>query len=383
MTIISQTSIENLEKKIAILEKENKGLREREFSILRALPEIVFMIDFNERFVFLNDTARSKFKLQTNIIDYNIHLKDVIFPESIFSLRKLYFQEPKSGTFHARELKGYCCDGTSFLFTAYFSPLTENNNIVGFIGVGFDVTDRIEIENKLKEANLAKLKFLSIIAHDLRNPFNSLLGFSSLLLSNYEKYSSEKIKEYIGHMNSAAGQGHQLLENLLDWAKANMRKIDIQPATHVLSSIVQETTNLLLGSISKKEQFLNLDLQDNITIFADHNMIRTVLRNLLSNAIKFTPRQGHITIKTYTKNKMAWVEVIDCGTGIPEHQVPNLFSLRNDSTTLGTEREKGTGLGLILCYEFINLNKGIIEAESTCGKGSTFRISIPLFTPVN
>lgn len=383
MTVNSQTSIEILEKRIAFLERENKILKEREFTILRALPEIVFIIDFNERFVFLNDTAREKFKLEKNILDYNIHLKDIIMPESIFSLRKIYFQEPKSDSFHAREIKGFCCDGSSFLFTAYFSPLYEGDTKVGFIGVGFDITERIEIENKLTEANLAKMKFLSIIAHDLRNPFNSLLGFSNLLLANFDSYSTEKIKEYVSHMNNSAAQGHQLLENLLDWARANMRKIDVQPAAHFLSTIVHDTVALIAGSISKKEQNLVLELTDNVNIYADQNMVRTVIRNLLSNAVKFTPRKGNIKIRTGLSGKMAFVEVIDSGIGISQENLPNLFSLSNEITTLGTERERGTGLGLILCYEFITLNKGTIEAHSVHGQGSTFRINLPLLHTVN
>jgi signal transduction histidine kinase len=118
-------------------------------------------------------------------------------------------------------------------------------------------------------------------------------------------------------------------------------------------------------------------------MFADSNMIRTVIRNLLSNAIKFTPRKGNIKIKAFEKSRQIIIEVIDSGIGISPEQLPKIFSLSNDFSSLGTERERGTGLGLILCYEFIAINNGSIEAESMSDKGSTFRIYLPQFSMAN
>ncbi len=235
----------------------------------------------------------------------------------------------------------------------------------------------MEIESQLKEANLAKMKFLSIIAHDLRNPFNSIVGFSGLLSANYDRYPDDKIKEYIDYISKAANNGFQLLENLLDWARANMRKIEINLTNFNLRNTINEAVNLLSGLASKKEIKIKLNAPDNIYAFADQNMIRTVIRNLISNAIKFTSRGGCIIITAKALNDNTIVEVVDNGIGINPDKLPSLFSLSNDYSSLGTEKEKGTGLGLILCHEFITLNQGTIEVESTPGKGSKFCINIP------
>jgi two-component system, sensor histidine kinase and response regulator len=374
-----QLSIEELEKRINFLEAENKTLRQREFSILRVLPEIVFMIDINERFIFLNNTCLEKFKLTNRDIERNISLKELISNRSLHHLRKLYLKEKYQETLHAREIIGIRKDGTRFTFAAYFTKLIENEKLKGFIGIGFDQTEQITIEKQLTEANLAKMKFLSIIAHDLRNPFNSLLGFSTLLLANYDRYSDDKIKEYLQYMSKSANQGHQLLENLLDWARANTRKIEISPETFSLQHTISDTVGLLSGSASKKAITISQQISENSHVYADQNMIRTVIRNLISNAIKFTPRGGLIRIISRDEKEFTFIDITDNGVGISEDKLTNLFSLSSDYSTLGTEKETGTGLGLILCYEFIILNKGNISASSVHGQGSSFTISIPRF----
>jgi two-component system, sensor histidine kinase and response regulator len=378
----TQLNIEELEKRISFLEAENKTLRQREFSILRVLPEIVFIIDINERFIFLNNTCLEKFKLSNRDIERNISLKEVITSRSLIHLRKLYLSDKYQETLHAREIIGIRKDGSRFPFTAYFTKLIENEKLKGFVGIGFDQTEQINIEKQLTEANLAKMKFLSIIAHDLRNPFNSLLGFSTLLLANYDRYTDDKIKEYLKYMSKSANQGHQLLENLLDWARANTRKIEINPETFSIQMTVTETLGLLSGSATKKAISISPQIPETTLVYADQNMIRTVIRNLISNAIKFTPRGGVITITARDEDEFTYVYVADNGVGISPDKLANLFSLSSDYSTLGTEKETGTGLGLILCYEFIALNKGNITATSTSGKGSLFTISIPRFKTI-
>lgn len=374
-----QDVCEKLERKVKLLEAENKALKEKEFVILRDLPEIVFLLDFNERVTFLNNTCIEKFRFTENEFKRGIFLKDIITPESLLHIRKLYLKNQGRHDFHAKELTAIHKDGSQFPLTAYFSKVIKDGVISGFIGVGFDITERLEVETKLKEANLAKMKFLSIIAHDLRNPFNSLVGFSSLLLANFDRYNERKIKEYIEYMSKAANQGHQLLENLLDWARANTRKIDINLVSFNLDFVTAESVNLLQGNASKKEIKIIQDVPGDILVYADQNMMQTVIRNLISNAIKFTSRKGEVTIKAFEKDEYAVLEVTDNGVGIDPLKLPNIFSLSNDYSTLGTEKERGTGLGLILCYEFMTLNQGKIEAKSALGSGSSFRIYIPKY----
>lgn len=379
MVADTQYVCEELERKIKLLEAENKELKEREFAILRELPEIVFVVDIRERFTFLNNTCIEKFKITSEELDNGVFLKNIITPEGLLHLRKMYLKEQDKDNYHAKELLAIHKDGNLFPFTVYFSKILKEGKLSGFIGVGFDITERIEVENKLKEANLAKMKFLSIIAHDLKNPFNSLVGFSTLLLANFERYNEQKIKEYIEYMSKAANQGHQLLENLLDWARANTRKIDINPVSFSLSQVTADSISLLIGNASKKEISIQQDVSGDILVYADQNMVRTVIRNLISNAIKFTPRKGFVKIEAFETTDFATLQVTDNGVGIDQVKLPNLFSLSNDYSSLGTEKEKGTGLGLILCYEFITLNRGKIEAESTPGKGSTFKIIVPKY----
>jgi len=375
--IADTDSVLALEERISQLEHENKVLREREFSILKALPEIVFMLDANECCVFLNTTCIDKFKLTQVDLHEKVFLRDLLAQESVFYLRKLYIQNNNLEILHARNLMGKTKDGNNFPFTAYITKIVENGILKGFVGVGFDITEISNTEEKLKEANLAKMKFLSIIAHDLRNPFNSLVGFSTLLLSNFDNYSCEKVKEYIQHMSTAANQGYQLLENLLDWARANTRKIDFNPITINISQTTTEALGYLKAAASKKEIEILQYIPENIHAYADINMIKTVIRNLISNAIKFTARKGTIKLKAYSDEVYTTFEVVDNGTGIQPDKLKGIFSLSNDFKANGTEKEKGTGLGLILCYEFINLNNGLISAESSFGKGSTFRFQIP------
>jgi PAS domain S-box-containing protein len=370
-------SILALEERVSQLENENRILREREFSVLKALPEIVFMLDVNESCVFLNTTCMEKFKLSENDLLQKVYLKDLLAPESLFYLRKLYIQNSDKDVLHAHDLTGRAMNGNCFPFTAYITKLYKNGRLKGFVGVGFDITEINNTEQKLKEANLAKMKFLSIIAHDLRNPFNSLVGFSTLLLSNFDSYSCEKVKEYIQHMSTAANQGYQLLENLLDWARANTKKIDFNPITINMHLAAQEALGYLNAAASKKEITIEQNIPDNIYAYADVNMIKTVIRNLISNAIKFTARKGTIKLKSYSDDSNTYFEVIDNGMGIRADKLKDLFSLSNEFKANGTEKEKGTGLGLILCYEFMSMNNGNIYAESIEGKGSIFKFHIP------
>lgn len=371
------SSLEILENKIARLEAENRALKEKEFQLLSTLPEIVFMLDIYEKLVFLNNTCIDKFQLRDTDIDNGLYLKDILTPDSLIKIRKLYLKEGRREQLNA-ELTGISKNNSTFPFAVYFSRLENEGILYGFIGIGFDLTEREGILNKLKEADLAKMKFFSIIAHDLRNPFNSLVGFSSLLLTNFDKYTPEKIKEYLQYMSKSANQGYQLLENLLEWARANTGKIEINKEYFNLVNVINDAINLLVSNASKKNINIIFQSTPSLTIYADQNMIRTVIRNLLSNAIKFTHRNGWVSISVSQENEFALVEVKDNGIGIKHDDLKNLFSLSRETNSIGTERETGTGLGLNLCYEFMNLNNGKIEVTSELNEGSSFKISIPL-----
>jgi len=232
-------------------------------------------------------------------------------------------------------------------------------------------------EEELRLLNATKDKFFSIIAHDLKNPFNSLLGFSELLKNDFESYNEEEVKRFIGIIHESSKHGFDLLENLLQWSRSQTGRIAFLPDRVNLRDILNGCVDLLKSTADKKEIRIYTDLQDDLEVFGDIEMLSTVFRNLISNAIKFTPRGGRIKIKSHLNTKSISVSVIDTGVGIPEDKIPDLFRIDKQVSTFGTGNEKGTGLGLILCKEFIDKHKGKIKVSSERKNGSEFKVILP------
>ncbi|MEN8121816.1 MAG: ATP-binding protein [Bacteroidota bacterium] len=236
-----------------------------------------------------------------------------------------------------------------------------------------------ESEAKLKESNSTKDKFFSIIAHDLKSPFNAILGFTRILLENHKKYDDEKREEVIRLVNDSANNAFNLLEDLLTWSRLQSGHINFSPEKLHLKILLFETiTNLQTQADKKNIQLLDTIAEDDM-IFADKNMIATVFRNLLSNAIKFTNNNGSVTIssKKQTNSNFLEISIKDTGVGIPKDKIQDLFRIDKDISTQGTEKETGTGLGLTLCKEFIENHKGEIWVESEIEKGTIFYFTIP------
>ena len=230
---------------------------------------------------------------------------------------------------------------------------------------------------ELKELNATKDKFFSIIAHDLKNPFNTLMGFTELLKDNIAEYSTDKLEEFIGILHDTSKQSYQLLENLLEWSRSQTGRISMNPEDIDLHDVVKENIELLNNHAAKKEVTLMNNISARVKVHADMNMVKTVIRNLISNAIKYTREGGSITADSSAKDNMIEVAIKDTGIGIKPENLKKLFRIDMNYTTKGTADESGTGLGLILCKEFINKNGGEIRAESEFGKGSTFRFTLP------
>jgi signal transduction histidine kinase len=228
----------------------------------------------------------------------------------------------------------------------------------------------------LEELNSTKDKFFSIIAHDLRNPFSVLLGMSDLLLSNYESYDDETRLELISIQNETTKQTFKLLENLLEWAKIQRSAIDFVRQEIHLNEIIDQCLNHHKEISKQKEISLTNALENDIKLNADSNMIQTVLRNLVMNAIKFSNRGGEIKIHAQKSDEFVEITVEDNGVGISTENIQKLFKIENNITTKGTANEKGTGLGLMLCKEFVEKHGGKIWVESELGKGSSFKFTI-------
>lgn len=232
-------------------------------------------------------------------------------------------------------------------------------------------------EQQLNTAILTKDKFFSIIAHDLKGPFNALLGFSELLLKEYDNRDPEENKEMIKHIYNSSIHGFDLLNNLLEWARSQTGRIEFEPQDFSLNDLIRENILLISDAAYKK----NIEVQNEITeymlAFADRRMINTVVRNLISNALKFTKPGGKIILSHKKENQFIEVTVTDTGVGIKGENISKLFRLEESISTPGTDKEQGTGLGLILCKEFIEKNGGKIWLESEYGKGSKFKFTIP------
>jgi signal transduction histidine kinase len=233
---------------------------------------------------------------------------------------------------------------------------------------------------ELKAANNTKDKFFSIVAHDLKNPFNSLLVLSELLLDDYEILSDDERKQFIYQIKFSAKNTYSLLHNLLEWAAAQSNKISILKEKINLAALTSEAIILLKPIAKNKKISIKSKIPDKILAYADRNMISTVILNLLTNAIKFTPQEGNVEIRSYEKNNHVEVEVADSGIGISVTNQKKLFRPDEKFQTDGTEKEKGTGLGLILCKEFVEKNNGEIWVDSKEGKGSKFYFSLPKIT---
>jgi two-component system sensor histidine kinase/response regulator len=246
------------------------------------------------------------------------------------------------------------------------------------------IAERKKAEEKLKEvnqqlqaANASKDKFFSMIAHDLRSPFTALLGLSEVVIRYIDDYSKEEIKDNMLRIRKSSEAVYNLLENLLTWSRLQRGLMDYHPATISLDEIVEHNVYLFKSSAEQKQITLKSLVPEEMTAYADNNMIDTVIRNLIANALKFTYPGGTIDVLATVTEDFVEMAVADTGTGISQEDLPKLFRLDTQYMNIGTVGEKGTGLGLSLCKDLIEKNGGTIWVESEVGKGTTFRFTLP------
>jgi signal transduction histidine kinase len=243
-------------------------------------------------------------------------------------------------------------------------------------------TQELEIyAAELKELNATKDKFFGIIAHDLKNPLSSLIGASELLINYVNQLDKDNILNISMLLHGSAQQGYALLENLLDWSMTQTGRLEFSVQTMILNEVIKDTITIFTTQATNK----NIDLQCKINGILeaefDKNLISSVLRNLISNAIKFTPKFGKVLVQARKVGENIEICVKDTGVGIPENIGNNIFRIDVKYTREGTEQEKGTGLGLLLCREFIEKHRGKIWVESKLGEGSEFKFTIPVKSP--
>jgi signal transduction histidine kinase len=240
---------------------------------------------------------------------------------------------------------------------------------------------QIDILNRqLEKHNTDKDRFISILSHDLRSPFNALLGLSELLKENIQEFHIDEIKGMAGDINKTAQSTLNLLEDILAWARAQQGKFPFKPQELSFTDISKNVLENLKPNANAKNIELNRIAPDEITVFADVDMLKTVLRNLVSNAIKFTNNGGAININAKVNSEYVTISISDNGIGIKPDNLVKLFDLSQVVTTTGTAEETGTGLGLLLCKEFVEKHGGKIWVESEVGIGSEFKFTLPIFT---
>lgn len=252
------------------------------------------------------------------------------------------------------------------------------------IGSIQDITERILAEEKIKKYNeeltsliQTKDKFFSILAHDLLSPFSVLMGYSEILSSQSDDLSKEEIKEFSGYIYNVSKNSLNLLNELLDWSRIQTNRIKYNPSKLNLKTIALEIIALYREAADTKSILISNYIPESIDVIADSYMLNTIFRNLISNAIKFTPTGGNIIVDAKRLNGESEFYVKDTGVGIDEVVLKDLFKIEKTHTTMGTNKEQGNGLGLILCKELVEKNNGSIEVKSKVGEGSTFYVRLP------
>lgn len=265
-----------------------------------------------------------------------------------------------------------------------FPVFNKKGELIKVIEYNRDITPRrrAEIaleqsEKNLRKALVAKDKYFSILAHDVRNPFNFLIGISDLLRTGLDEISKEELQLTLEKIHKTSIQTHRIFENLLFWAQAQTGEIKFVPTKLNIRELIEENVDTVRVFAEFKGVEIGTAKLNGIYAFADENMIKTVLRNLLMNAIKFTTEGGKIMIDADQKDGMTEVRVSDTGVGIAQENINKLFSIEENFSTVGTANESGFGLGLVVSKEFIEMNQGKISVSSTQGVGSTFSFTLP------
>lgn len=374
--------------------KEKEILKEREEKIsllLNSTAEGIYGVDLSSNCTFANKScveilgfnSEEDFlgKNMHNLIHHSYENKTCMDVKSC----KIFKAILKGEGIHADDEVFWKKDGTCFPVEYYSYPQIKNGEIIGAVITFTNITERKAIEKQLlkyakdlKVLNSDKDKFIRILAHDLKSPFTSLIGFSELLLNNLNNLDVYTIKEYVSFINETSNKTFSLLEEILLWLNAQSGNLKFEPSKIEIQELISNIVSDLKLSAESKEISLVSNISEKIYANADTNMLRTILRNLISNAIKFTNYKGEIHINAETINNEIIITVSDNGIGISEDNIKIIFDPVQVNSRIGTGGEKGTGLGLSICKEFVEKHGGKIWIESQEFKGSDFKFTMPL-----
>ncbi|MFC2081399.1 two-component regulator propeller domain-containing protein [Bacteroidota bacterium] len=351
-------------------------------STVSSIDDLVFVLDQDGIFQEFYNLGKHKSLYRESESFIHKHYEKIGYPETYVQQLTKAFEELKRKD-SVQEFD-YCLGGTSDLcwFNAKVSPRRNlKGELTGIIIVARDITERKESEEQLKELNATKDRFFSILAHDLKNPFSSLHSMSELAIENYQSLEEDEKLKMLQNIHKSAELIYNLLENLLTWSNTQRGRIDYSPDRFNLSKIIEVNMNLHQIPAEKKGLVLSANVKDELPAYGDREMINTVVRNLINNAIKFSNRGDAVNAGVKVKGEMFEVTISDQGTGISAENVAKLFRVDEKYKSTGTAGETGTGLGLVLCKEFVEKNGGEIRVKSKEGSGSEFVFTIPRYNP--
>lgn len=359
---------------------ENYNLPVIESELIRLQAEYLFQTEYYQ-------AAYVSLQLYNHIHDSIQQLNNVGRIEQIQAIYNVKNQEQENRVLKVQnKLSNDLLDEkqTVLVYTRLFIFIT----LIFFIAVLLLFNNKLKLNKKLiltnkklESANNTKDKFFSIIAHDLRSPFGTIIGFSEILsfsLKESKEIDKDKIMEYANHINESTKTVYDLLENLLLWAKNEQNRLTFSPQYFDLYELINTNKELYHLRAREKNITFTSKVKEQTIVNADINMVNTILRNLISNAIKFTNQGGSVILDANKKGETIYISVKDNGVGIKEEMYNKLFNLSTNQSTKGTNDEAGSGLGLILCKQFTEKNGGKIWVESKPNIGSTFYFTLPI-----
>lgn len=371
ITIVDQT-IENRYR--ADIEKTNQQL----YAIIDSLPGPVNIVNSDFELMDSNRFLEKGYKIEKpDLIPELANIKVCLQFSTICDISSLE-QSKSTGMPCQRITNDLEDDILGFTLIIYTQPIyNENGNIWAYAQIALDVTELKKTQKLLAETIKTKDKFFDIIAHDLRNPINALNMLIDDLLKNYSSLSLDEIYDANIHIQKSVIILSQLLNNLLEWSRSQTGRLQHNPDMIDVSYVLRNVIEINQDAAKIKNISLVNNVNYGTVVYCDANMLFTIFRNLVSNAIKYTNIGGRVLIDSVNEDKFVEFIVQDNGVGIPENRLQNLFNAEFVQSTMGTNREKGSGLGLILCKEFIERNGGTITVESVLNQGTTFRFKLP------
>ncbi|MBM1105017.1 PAS domain S-box protein [Aurantibacter crassamenti] len=390
----NQPTRQDLESQISELKRQNEILSSRAsfqnlesekyaHTIFNNMGDAVFVKNHKSELVLVNDAFCEMLKLpRAEIIGKT--LAENVPPHERETFLRIDNEVLLNGIENINE-ESLTIENNTRLISTRKSRFIDSNGEKFLVGVIRDISERKKAEKALKESetqlrelNTTKDKMFSIIAHDLRSPFSNITGLSELIIDNLNNNENAVSKDYIELINSISKNALALLDNLLNWARSQTGELNIIPEKVSLSKVIYEIIELENSFAKAKTITISYSPANDDELFIDKNVLRIIIRNLISNAIKFTNTEGEITVLTSVKNHQLEISVSDNGVGLNEETINKLFDISTNITSLGTANEKGSGLGLVLCNEFVKKLNGHIVVDSEVGKGSNFNVTLPL-----